>query len=155
MGELMNALHRILARFRRNSEAGSMSVELTLLAPFLLGVALFVIAAGRIGLADISVQNAANAAARDASLSRTSSEASVNANASARAAVTVSGLNCQPLAVSIDGSGINASIGQVGTVSATISCTLNLSDIALPGLPGTKLITSTATSPVDPFRERR
>lgn len=132
-----------------------MSLELLLLAPFLLAVALFVIASGRIGLADISVQNAANAAARDASLSRTSGDAGTNADASARASVSVSGLNCQPLEVSVDGGGIDVAIGQVGTVSATVTCTLNFSDIALPGLPGTKVITTTATSPVDPFRERR
>jgi Flp pilus assembly protein TadG len=132
-----------------------MSVELVILAPFMLGVALFVIACGRIGLADISVQNAANAAARDASLSRTESSAQTNATTSAQDSITVSGLKCSPLTVNINGAGIDVPIGQVGTVSATVTCTLDLSDIALPGLPGTKVVTSTATSPVDPFRERK
>ena len=151
----MDSLRRGFARIRRSSEGGSMSAELVLLAPFMLGVALFVIACGRIGLADISVQTAANAAARDASLSRTSSSAQANATISARDSITVSGLKCSPLAIEINGAGIDVPIGQVGTVSVTVTCALDLANIALPGLPGTKVITSTATSPVDPYRERK
>jgi hypothetical protein len=33
-------------------------------------------------------------------------------------------------------------------------CTVNLSDLSAPGIPGTKLVTATATSPLDTFRER-
>lgn len=147
-------MNRLRAFLNPRRDDGSMSAELVLLAPFLLAVALFVIACGRIALTDISVQNAANAAARDASLSRTAEAAQANANASAVNSINVADLNCTPLSVSIDSSGINVALGQVGTVSATVTCTLNLSDIALPGLPGTKVITSTAVSPVDPYRER-
>lgn len=149
----MNRLRAVLGRAR--SERGSLSAELVLLAPVLLLFVLFAIAGGRIGLAQISVESAANAAARDVSLSRTEASAQSNATSSATTAVSAAGLNCSPLEVAIDSSGLNAPIGDIGTVRATVSCTVSLSDLALPGLPGSRVITSSATSPVDPYRERQ
>ena len=45
--------------------------------------------------------------------------------------------------------------GQAATVTATISCTARLSDIALPGLPGAKTLTASFTSPIDTYRGRQ
>lgn len=151
----MNTIRKRFQILNRESDRGSLSVELVLLAPAILAIALFLIACGRIGLAQVSVEGAANAAVRDASLSRTAYAAQANATSSANSSISSAGLNCTPLEVAIDSAGLNSSIGQVGTVRATITCTLNLSDIALPGLPGTKVITVSATSPVDPYRERK
>jgi hypothetical protein len=39
-------------------------------------------------------------------------------------------------------------------VSATVTCTVSLSDLLVPGLPGSRTLTATFTSPLDPFRER-
>jgi hypothetical protein len=68
--------------------------------------------------------------------------------------VAQSGLSCASFTVIVDDSGLNVPIGEVDTVSATLTCTLNMTDIALPGLPGTKTITTSASSPVDAFRVR-
>jgi hypothetical protein len=40
-------------------------------------------------------------------------------------------------------------------VSVTITCEVSLTDIALPGLPGSRVLTTTFVSPIDIFRERR
>ena len=137
------------------SDRGSASAELVLLAGLVLMFALAVVGFGRIALANQTVQSAANAAARDASLARTTSDAQSNARDTANAALGSSGIYCRTLTVNVDTSRMDAAIGDVGTVSATITCNVELSDISLPGLPGTKEITVTASSPVDPYRERR
>jgi Flp pilus assembly protein TadG len=149
----MRLIRRHLANLR-DREQGSLSAELVLLAPAMLAFALFLIACGRISLATITVQDAANAAARNASLSRTVGAATANATTGANNSVNLAGLDCINLQISVDPSGITAPLGTIGNVATTITCTLNLSDIALPGLPGTYTITATGTSPVDPFRER-
>lgn len=56
--------------------------------------------------------------------------------------------------VSIDTSGYATDVGEAATVTATISCTANLSDIGVPGLPGAKTITASWTSPIDTYRAR-
>jgi hypothetical protein len=40
-------------------------------------------------------------------------------------------------------------------VTATVTCKVEVADLAIPGLPGTRTITATASSPVDAYRERR
>jgi Flp pilus assembly protein TadG len=135
-------------------ETGSMSVELVMLAPALVLVILLLIVGARLSLAGNATSAAAVAAAREASLSRTTSQAQIRATEAARVAMAQTGYACSQISVTIDDSGLEVPLGQVGTVSATLSCTLDLTDIALPGLPGTKTITTTAISPVDAFRER-
>ncbi len=120
-----------------------------IIAP-LLAVVLFM---GRYGLADSSVQSAAAAAARDASLSRTAAEAVPHAQAAA--AIALQGnVHCVGLDVTIGGNGLTTALGQTGTVSVTIICTISNADLAFPLIPGTTTITETASSPVDPYRQR-
>jgi hypothetical protein len=131
-----------------------MSVELVMIAPALALVILLLVAGARVSLAGNAVESAAVAAARDASLSRTTAGAQSGAQLAANVSITQSGLSCANFTVVVDDSGLNVPLGQVGQVSATLTCTLNMTDIALPGLPGTKTITTTASSPVDAFRAR-
>jgi hypothetical protein len=131
-----------------------MSVELVMIAPALALVILFLVAGARIALAGNAVESAAVAAARDASLSRTTAGAQAGAQLAANVSIAQAGLACANFTVVVDDAGLSVPLGEVGTVSATLTCTLNMTDIALPGLPGTKTITSTASSPVDAFRVR-
>lgn len=147
---MKSAFRRLLAR----DESGSMSVELVLLTPAIVLIILFLVAAGRISLASNAAEAAAISAAREASLSRTTSVAQERANEAAQVSMAQSGYQCSKLTVVIDDSGLDVPLGKTGTVSGTITCTLNLTDIALPGLPGTWTVTKSAISPVDAFRER-
>lgn len=149
----MNRIRRAIARYRRD-ETGSMSVELVVLTPALVLIILLLVAGARLALAGNAAEAAAIAAAREASLSRTTEQAQLNANAAAQQAMSQGGYECLELTILIDDSGLNVPLGQVGTVSATMTCVVNLSDLALPGLPGTRTLTHTAASPVDAFRER-
>lgn len=138
----------------RLDESGALSVEFALVAPVLVLVLLLLVAGGRIALASTGVESAAAAAAREASLALTSAEAQTNATETASRNLTQSGYDCVTLSVSIDDAGLFTPLGETGTVTATVTCVLNLADIALPGLGGTRTLTATGESPVDSFRER-
>jgi Flp pilus assembly protein TadG len=139
---------------RGRSEAGNAALELVILAPILLGLLGLVIAAGRTTIAQASVDAAARDAARQASISLTPAAAQAAGQASARAALRQDGLDCSP-AIVIDASQFTSvPVGSPATVTATVSCTVPLADLALPGLPGTVRLSAAFTSPLDVFRSR-
>ena len=150
---------RCWRRARRDSrkagqaEAGDAALELIILAPVLLAIIGLVIAAGRTSVAQGSVDAAARDAARQASIARSPAEAEAAARLSAVAALSQDGLNCAPV-VNVDTSGFAAPLGQPADVTATVSCTVPLSDLVVPGLPGSQTLTYSFTSPLDPFRGR-
>lgn len=108
----------------------------------------------RFASADNTVQAASFAAARDASLSR-AADAVPHAVAAAHAALG-DNVDCTDVDVRIGGDGLHTALGQSGTVSATVSCRISISDFFLLGapVPGSFTVTHTAHSPVDPYRER-
>ncbi|GAA2779208.1 TadE/TadG family type IV pilus assembly protein [Crossiella cryophila] len=142
-------------RHRGWDAAGSVSVEFAAAAgPVLLLTIAAMIAAGRIMLADNVITDAATAAARTASLARTAAHARQTATATAYRVLTEQRLHCRSITVTLDTSGFTVPLGQPATVSATVTCVAELSDLALPGLPGTRTLQETFTSPLDSFRGR-
>jgi Flp pilus assembly protein TadG len=136
-----------------HADRGSVTLELVILAPALIIMLLFVVAAGRIAQAHQAVEAAARDAARQASIARDPATARANATSSAQAALTREGLNC-PAQVSVDTSGFARPIGTPATVTARVTCTVHLADVALAGVP-TTTVSSHFTSPIDPFRGRQ
>jgi len=134
-------------------DAGNAALELVVLAPVLLFLLGLVIAAGRTSIAQGSVAAAARDAARQASISLTPSAAQSAALSSATAALSQDGLDCSPV-VTVDTTGFGVPVGEPATVTATVTCQVRLSDLVVPGLPGSKTLTATFTSPLDPYRER-
>jgi Flp pilus assembly protein TadG len=134
-------------------DRGSVTLELVIFAPALIIALLFVIAAGRIAQAHQAVEAAARDAARQASIARDPATARTNATTSAQAALTREGLSC-PAQVSVDTSGFARSLGAPATVTARVTCTVHLADVALAGVP-TTTVSSRFTSPIDPFRGRQ
>jgi Flp pilus assembly protein TadG len=130
-----------------------MTLELAIVAPALLVVLLFVIAAGRVFSADAAVAAAARDAARQSSIARTPAAAQAGALASARAALAQDGLDCSP-AVAVDTAGFSVPVGQTAPVSASVTCAVPLSDLGLPWLPGAHTVRATFTSDLDPYRSR-
>jgi len=136
------------------SERGSAAIETAIGVPaFLLFIAL-IIGAGRIAIARQSVEAAAAEGARSASIARTQSTADHDAITSAAATLANQQLKCVTTRVVVDTSGFAKPVGTPATVSVTVTCTVNLSDIAIPGLPGALPITETMTSPLDTYRGR-
>ena len=55
---------------------------------------------------------------------------------------------CSQVSVSTDSSDFVAG----GTVTVHVACRVLLSDLALPGLPGSTVVQASATAPLDPYR---
>ena len=137
-----------------SSDRGALSLELSILGPALLMVLALVIAAGRIYLSDGSVDNAARDAARAASLQTSPVAAQGTADQVADQTLASEGLHCTSTSVTVPTGGFNVPVGQPASVTVTVTCRADLSDIGLPGLPGSKLLTGTFTSSIDPYRPR-
>jgi Flp pilus assembly protein TadG len=139
---------------RATGDAGSTTLELVVWAPGLLLVIALLIVAGRVNSANAAVEQAAVDAARSASIARSPGAASTQARSSAQQSLAAQALQCTAVSVTVDTSGFGASPGLPASVTATVSCPVRLSDLAVPGLPGTRTVTYTAVSALDTFRER-
>ncbi len=131
-----------------------MSVELALLAPALLLLVSFAVFAGRTQIAEGAVEEAARAAAREASLARDGGTAAALAGAQAERTLTAQDLRCRRTSVDVDTAGFAAPPGQPGDVTVTIACVVGMADLLAPGLPGAVTVEASFTSPVDAYRER-
>ncbi|GGQ97997.1 TadE/TadG family type IV pilus assembly protein [Streptomyces asoensis] len=151
----MNALHRAPRRVRRlGGDEGSAAVEAAVIVPSLIMFVCLAIAGGRLVTSGAKIDAAAQDAARQASLHRTAAAAHRGAHAAAEESLHDQGIACASTSVSVNASALSVPVGQVGTVTVTVTCTVNLSDLLLPGMPGTRTLTSTATSVVDQYRQR-
>ncbi len=139
---------------RTRDDRGSLSVELAILLPAFLLLALIAIAFGRDTVAQSSVDLAAHDAARAASLARNASDARTAATAAAHDTLDGSSASCAAITVTVDTSGFAVPVGQPATVGVTITCTVSLADLALPGMPASHVLTSTFSSPLDIYRGR-
>lgn len=136
-------------------DRGLAALELVILAPVILLLICFVIAAGRTSIAQGAIDAAARAAARQASIAPTLGAAQQAAYAGAAAALRGDGLNCQPT-VTLPGvrEAFESPVGQSADIHAFVVCRVLLSDLAIPGIPGSIRLTASFTSPLDPFRSR-
>ncbi|MGW4951511.1 TadE family protein [Streptomyces parvulus] len=138
--------------FRRDE--GSAAIEAAIVLPALIMFLCMAIAGGRMVISGAKIDSAAEAAAREASIHRTAAAAHGAAQSAASESLADQGITCASTSVNINTGGLSVPVGQVGTVTVTVTCTVNLADLLLPGLPGAKTLTSTATSVVDQFRQR-
>jgi Flp pilus assembly protein TadG len=137
-----------------NRERGSATIEAVISVPAFLLFVLLIIAAGRIAIARQAVEASAAEAARSASIARTQSQAEANGASGAAASLRNQGVRCTAQRVDVDTSGFAAPVGTPATVTATVTCIADLSDLSIPGLPGSRTITATMSSPIDTYRER-
>ncbi|GAA3076759.1 TadE/TadG family type IV pilus assembly protein [Streptomyces glomeratus] len=139
---------------RLRSDEGSAAIEAALVLPALIMFLCLAIAGGRIVTSGAKIDSAAEDAAREASIHRTAAAAQSAAQSAAAQSLNDQGITCASTSVNINTGGLSVPVGQIGTVTVTVTCTVNLSDLLLPGVPGTKTLTSTATSVVDQYRQR-
>ena len=148
----MRSMVRWVRRLR--SDEGSAAIEAAIVLPALIMFLCLAIAGGRIVTSGAKIDSAAEDAAREASIHRTAAAAQSAARSAAAQSLNDQGIKCASTSVSINTGGLSVPVGQVGTVTVTVTCTVNLADLLLPGVPGAKTITSTATSVVDQYRQR-
>lgn len=138
-----------------SGSAGGAALELLLIAPVLIVFALLIVAGGRYWNGQQAIASAAASAARAASLQSGSDQAQRVGTQQGQAALADVGQECTSTTVSIDTGGFAAPAGQSAVVTATVTCTVSWSDLAVPGLPGSKELSATSTSPLDIHREAR
>lgn len=129
-------------------ERGSAAMELTLLTPLLILLLLFVVLCGRLVDAKLRLNDVAHQAARAATLARAPAQAMADARATADTALASAGITCRSLTVSTNTEGLRPG----STVTVTVSCTVGLSDLTLLGVPGSRILESSFSSPVDVWR---
>ncbi|WP_290582567.1 TadE/TadG family type IV pilus assembly protein [Aeromicrobium sp.] len=134
----------------RRQDSGASTAEFVVMTPLLFAIFLFVIGLGRMASAHQEVQDLAGEAARAASLERNTSLASGRGEETVRASLQNRGLSCAQLTVDIDISSYQPG----GVVRADVTCTADLSNVAISGLPGTKTFTGSATIPIEDYRSR-
>ncbi|WP_449341010.1 TadE/TadG family type IV pilus assembly protein [Streptomyces canarius] len=139
---------------RLRSDEGSAAIEAAVILPSLIMFLCLAIAGGRIVTSGAKIDSAAEDAAREASIHRTAAAAQGAAQSAAAESLNDQGITCALTSVRVNTGGLSVPVGQVGTVTVTVTCTVNLSDLLLPGMPGAKTLTSTATSVVDQYRQR-
>lgn len=134
-------------------DRGSESVELAILLPVALLVLAMLVVGARIALAGDRISGVAGIAAREASLARSLGAAEQLATSAATEAMAQRDLHCSDVRVTVDSAGFASAPGVVGTVTVDVSCTVRFSDVGVDGLPGSRTLTDSATSPLDPARD--
>lgn len=137
------------------TERGSLSVEFAILVPALVLLFSVIVGGARVWLARSTVEQTAGAAARAASLQRSSPAAQASAERVAAAQAAVSGVTCRQLSVRLHPGALARPAGHGGEVVAEVTCDAPLSDILVPGWPGTVRLTASSSSAVDSYRERK
>ena len=138
---------------RVRDDRGSESVELAILLPVAILVLAMLVVGARVALAGDRISGVAGIAARDASLARSSAAAEQLAAASASQALASRDLHCADVQVTVDTAGFASAPGDPASVTVVVTCTVDLSDIGVAGLPGSRILRDTATSPLDPARD--
>jgi Flp pilus assembly protein TadG len=140
-------------RARPERGAGGTSLEVILIAPILVVLVLIGVAGGRAVTGQGRVDQAADVAARAASQQDTPAAAEPAAQAAAQRSLAQAGMDCRQLTLDVDLAGFDAPPGRPAVVTVTVRCIVDWSDLTLPGWPGRHTVTSSASSPLDEYRE--
>ena len=122
-------------------------VEVVLLTPLFLLVAMFIVEVGRLQAAHSEVAYAARAAAR-AAAERSPTTATAAADTVADATLATEGVSCAQLTVTVD----TTNLAPAGAASVTVDCTTSLADVGLLHLPLHVHERATAVEVVDTVR---
>ncbi len=138
-------------RVRRagDGQAGGATIELVLCTPLLLALLMLAVLAGRVAQTRAEIDGAGRDAARAASIARDPVSASRAAHAAAVATLGQHGVTCRSLDVAVDTTSFRAG----GTVAVRVACTIDLADLSLLRVPGSRTVTTRFVEPLDTFRE--
>ena len=132
---------------RGRADSGLATVELVLVIAVPVLMLSFVVLCGRVTESRLRVEDAAHQAARAASTARSADAARERARTTVAAVLGEGGVECRSLAVEVEGA-----VRPGETVTAVVTCRVELSDLAALGIPGTAVIRESFASPVDVYR---
>ena len=129
-------------------DRGSLTVELIVLTPVVLVIALISLVVGRVVEARQQVVEAARAGAEAAAVLPTVGTAQWVGSINSAVNLIGSSKTCAHASITLDTSHFTPG----GYVTAHVSCLVLLSDVGVPGLPGSTTVSASATAPIDPYR---
>jgi hypothetical protein len=132
-------------------DGGTMSLEMVLMTPIFVAFLMLLAGAGRIVDAQSQVDSAARDAVRAASIARSHEGAAKLAQSGATGSLSGAGW-CQGGPQANLAPGTRWEPG--GQVRVIVTCEVDLGDLSLVGLPGTKKMTATASAPIDTYTYR-
>jgi Flp pilus assembly protein TadG len=133
---------------QRRDEVGSLAVELVVITPVLFMLALTMLVFGRISASRQEVVEASRAGAQAAAVVPSANAAQWGAAVDAAVGVSNQAHTCVHPQIDTDVSHFYPG----GYVTVTVLCHVALSDIAIPGMPGSTTVQASATAPIDPYR---
>lgn len=139
---------------RRGDRGMAASVEAAIILPVLILFVGLLVTSARIALTQQALGAVASHAARAATLERSPQAGHSAARSAIGAGLAEHDVECLSSRIDVATGALGAGIGAPGEVSVTISCTIPLKDVTLPGMPGSHRLSATAISPVDRFRQR-
>ncbi|MFB6722260.1 TadE/TadG family type IV pilus assembly protein [Kribbella sp. NPDC056345] len=137
---------QLLARLR--GDRGTMALEMVVLAPILLLLFMFLLAAGRYFQTTALAESAARDGARAASMSRSQTDAQVRVNDAVTRTMGQAVKSCKESASGI----ITTTLAAGAPLSVEVTCTIDYRDLSFLGLGGDTTVTKRFTSSVDPYR---
>jgi Flp pilus assembly protein TadG len=135
---------------RCRADHGVATLEVVILTPIVLMLLALVALTARLSAARADVTEAARDAARAATLERNLGFAQPVAEAAVDGTLNRSGLICANRNVTLTITA--ADPNRAGSVTATVTCEVSLTDLGLIGISGTRQLTATSTSVIDVFR---
>jgi hypothetical protein len=121
---------------------------LVALTPVLLLLGAMALAFGRVGEARQQVVESSRAGAQVAAVAADGAAAQASASAAAVSGSPAWGRFCPTPKVTTDISHFYPG----GYVTVTVVCRVSLSDLAVPGIPGSTTVQASSTAPIDPYR---
>jgi hypothetical protein len=138
-----------------SGQRGAASVEFAMVVPVLVLLVGLVVGGARTWLARGVVEQAAGAAVRGMSQSRSQPEAARTAQDLAVAQAAAGGLRCERIVIETDSAALAQPPGQPGKVSAMVGCDVPLADVLVPGWPGVVRVSASAEAALDRYRGRK
>ena len=131
-----------------SDQRGSAALEVVLVTPLLLIMLMFVVGLGRLASSRGEVDGAARDAARAASTARTPTAAVAVARTAASGTLADHSITCGQLDVVVDTSDFRPG----GSVSVSIACTVQLSDLTGTGFGRSQVLHGGAIAVIDTYR---
>lgn len=133
---------------RRHGQRGALALELTILAPILLILFMFLLACGRYFQTSSLLEDAARDGARSASQARSMADAQARVDEAVERSAGQAVASCKSTAAG----SITTSFTAGRPLTVEVTCTIDYRDLGLLGLSGDTKLTRTFSSSVDPYR---
>lgn len=132
----------------RETTRGSAAVELVVVTPLWLALLALFVVGGQLLLARQEVDDAARTAVEAATTAQSGAAAVSLARSEASRELTGDVLHCAHLNVSTD----TANFRPGGTVNVTVSCSVKIPALLVPGLPTSVELSASQAAVIEPYR---